>query len=88
LQAAPSYRAQWFFALLAKLQARAEPTPLTTTQTVIFRGLTLLWGKLSSASENYFFLLNGLLFVFLSLCFLPLMFGSSPLVERRSLDWA
>jgi hypothetical protein len=48
----------------------------------------LLWGELSSASENYFFLLNALLFVFLSLCFLPLIFGSSPLVERRPRDLA
>jgi len=47
-------------------------------------GVTLLWGKLSSASEKNVFLLNALLFVFFFLfVFLPLFIGSSPLGERR-----
>jgi hypothetical protein len=51
----------------------------------------LLWGELSSASENNVFLLNALLFVFFFLfvfVFCRGLVGSSPLVERRSLDLA
>jgi len=50
-----------------------------------------LWGELSSASENNVFLLNALLFVFFFLfvfVFCRGLVGSSPLVERRSLDLA
>jgi hypothetical protein len=62
---------------------------MSQSQNTNFLGLTLLWGELSSASENPVFLLNVLLFVFFFLfVFLPLIFGSSSLVERRSLDWA